>query len=180
VLIAADANVAHANSNRSTALHSAASSGCTSICRVLVDEGASPTAVNSDGNTPLEIAKEKGHAECVAILEVAVAAAVVTAAAYAFFDEHIATTIGFRFAITKAAEEQAPHGLDKQIFDAAWQGKLDVLLGLCKEWAGHAVIDSYRCMKIEVKSIRERKHKHTFTCSLTHQTNASWSFLNCK
>jgi hypothetical protein len=51
---------------------------------------------------------------------------------------------GFRFAVTKAADEQAPPGLDKQIYDAAVRGKLDELLGLCREWAGHVVIDAYK------------------------------------
>jgi len=51
---------------------------------------------------------------------------------------------GFRFAVTKAAEEQAPPDLDKQIYDAAREGKIDELLDLCQEWAGHPVIDAYK------------------------------------
>jgi len=52
--------------------------------------------------------------------------------------------IGFRFAVTKAAEEQAPLGIDKQIFIAAVEGNLDELLCLCQEWAGHQVIDAFK------------------------------------
>jgi len=55
---------------------------------------------------------------------------------------------GFRFAVTKAADERAPRGVDKQIYEAAKKGKLDELLGLCQEWAGHAVIDSYQDYKV--------------------------------
>jgi len=114
VLIAANADVAYANRNCRTALHFAASIGRASTCRVLIDEGASLTAVNHDGKTPLELAKVRGNAKCVAILEAAEAVLPhVLAAANAFVDEHIATTRGFRFAVTKAADEQAPPGLDK-------------------------------------------------------------------
>jgi len=128
-----------------TALHYAAEYGRASICRVLVDEGASLTAANKDGNTPLELAKAHGNAECMAILEAAGAVLPpAVAAAYAFVDEHIASTRGFRFAVTKMADERAPPGLDKQIYDAADNGKIDELLGLCREWAGHAVIDAYK------------------------------------
>ena len=75
VLIAANADVAYANGDCSTALHVAADNGRASICRVLIDEGASLTAVNSYCKTPLEWAKVRGNAECVAILEAATEAA---------------------------------------------------------------------------------------------------------
>jgi len=75
VLIAANADVAYADSDGMTALHLAAFYGRASTCRVLIDEGASLTAVSDYGQTPLEMAKEQGRAECVAILEAATAAA---------------------------------------------------------------------------------------------------------
>jgi len=76
VLIAANANVAYADKYAGmTALHHAAKRGRASICRILIDEGASLTAVNHHGQTPLEVAKTQGRAECVAILEAAAAAA---------------------------------------------------------------------------------------------------------
>ena len=75
MLIAAKADLACADSYGLTALHYAAIDSRASICRVLVDEGASLTAVNSNGKTPLELAKVRGNAECVAILEAAAAAA---------------------------------------------------------------------------------------------------------
>jgi len=201
VLIAAKADLAEVDSDGRTALHLAVNNRCASICRVLVDEGASLTAVNSDGKTPLELTKSHGKLECAAILEAAGAVLPpAVAAAYAFVDEHIATTRGFRFAVTKAADEQAPPGLqiydtlnevnfigrwpeflsllsladeqaprgvDKQIYDAVRQGNLDVLLSLCREWAGHAVIDSY----IDVSQISNTNTTQIFACSLTHQTN---------
>jgi len=145
VLIAAKANVASRDRNYTTALHWAVIGGSASICRVLLEEGASFTAVNHDGKTPLEVAKAQGNAECAVILEAAGAVLPpALVAAYAFVDEQIATTRGFRFAATKAADKQAPPGLDRQIYDAAEQGNLDELLGLCQEWAGHAVIDAYK------------------------------------
>ena len=75
VLIAAKADVAHADRNGRTALHFTADNGRSSICRVLIDEGASLAAVERYGKTPLEMAKRWRHAECVAILEAAAAAA---------------------------------------------------------------------------------------------------------
>jgi len=77
VLIAAKADVAHATHFFCmTALHYAAENGRASICRALVDEGASLTAVDRDGQTPLEVAKARGKAMCVVILEAATAAAI--------------------------------------------------------------------------------------------------------
>jgi len=79
VLIAANADVAYADGNGTTALHDSAAKGRASICRVLIDEGASLTAVNRYGKTPLQLAKEGSHAACVAILEAATTAAVAAA-----------------------------------------------------------------------------------------------------
>jgi len=144
VLIAAKAKVSFANSIGETALHFAATNGHASICQLLVDEGASLTALDRNGKMPLEVAKARGEAECVAILEKAGAVLPpAVAAAYAFVDEHIAKTKCFRFAVTKTADEKAPAGVDKQIFDAAERGQLDKLLGLCMQWASHPVIDAY-------------------------------------
>jgi len=75
VFIAAKADVAHTDNYGGTALHLAAEHGRASICHVLVDEGASFTALNRLGTTPLELANVRGNAECVAILEAAAAAA---------------------------------------------------------------------------------------------------------
>jgi len=182
VLIASKADFAYADSfNGSTALHHAAFNNRASICRVLIDEGASLTAVNRDGQTPLEVAKKKGNAECAAILEAAGAVLPpAVAAAYAFVDEHIATTRGFRLAVTTAADEQAPPGLDKQIWDAARVGNIDELLGLCQEWAGHAVIDAYK----DGVSQDTNTNTNTNICLLAYspnkQTNASCSCLYCE
>jgi len=74
VLIAAKANVTYTNSYYDwTALHGAVINDHASICRVLIDEGASLTAATSAGKTPLEVAKARGKAKCVAVLEAAVA-----------------------------------------------------------------------------------------------------------
>ena len=76
VLIAAKADLAYADRLLGkTALHLAVINNHASICRVLVDEGSSLTAVDWNGKTPLELAKAQGNAECVAILEAAAAAA---------------------------------------------------------------------------------------------------------
>jgi len=74
VLIAAKADMAYEDIHGWTALHLAAYNNRASICHMLVDEGASLTAVNRYGQTPLELAKARGNAECVAILEAAEAA----------------------------------------------------------------------------------------------------------
>jgi hypothetical protein len=75
--------------------------------------------------------------------------------------------IGFRFAVTKAADEQAPRGLDKQIWDAARNGKLDELLGLCQQWAGHKVIDSAK----DMVSQDTNTNTNTNICLLTYSPN---------
>jgi len=170
VLIAANANLAYAEKNGRTALHYAAMNGHASICRVLVDEGASLWALNRDAQTPLQSAKARGHSECVAILEAAGAVLpLAVAAAYAFVDEHITTTRGFRFAVTKAADAPLSANFllprkDKQIYDAATGGKLDELMGLCREWAGHAVIDAYKDVLVS-----QDTNKNTNICLLTYR-----------
>jgi len=58
----------------------------------------------------------------------------------------------FCFAISKAADEKAPAGLDREIFDAAEDGQLDKLLDLCQQWAGHSVIDAYTNEIVSVNS----------------------------
>jgi len=190
MLIAAKADLAHIDINGNQALHVAAkfdqkssnayiafpskngntkwhtsekpASSC-EMSRVLIEEGALLTAVDADGNTPLEIVKLRGEAfpDYVTMLEAAGAVLPeAVAAAYAFVAEHIATTRGFRFAVTKAADEEAPPGLDKQIYDAAARGKLDELLGLCQEWAGHAVIDAY------IDEVRRDEYTNIFRVSV--------------
>ena len=74
---------------------------------------------------------------------------------------------GFRFAVTKAADEQAPPRVDKQIFDAAAGGKLDELLGLCQQWAGHPVIYAFE----EWVSQDTNTNMNTNICLLTYSPN---------
>jgi len=147
-LIAANADAAYVSTYGRTALHLAVFKGHASICRLLVDECVSALVVESSGKTPLDEAKKWGRSECAALLEGPTAKLLSAAAesadeAYAFVREHIATTRGFRFAVTKAAHEQAPPGLAKLIYSAAQEEKIAVLLRLCREWAGHFVIDAY-------------------------------------
>jgi len=53
-------------------LHYAAMKGHASTCRVLINEGASITAMDRKRKTPLKLARAKGgSAECVSILEAA-------------------------------------------------------------------------------------------------------------
>jgi len=89
-----------------------------------------------------------------------------------------ALAVGFRFSVAKAVNEQAPPGLDKQIYDAADKGKLDELLGLCQQWAGHAVIDAYK------NKVIHDTNTNTNICLLFYspnqQTNASCSCLYCE
>jgi len=91
-------------------------------------------------------------------------------------------SIGFRFAVTKAVDEKAPPGLDQQIFYAALNGKLDELLGLCLEWAGHAVIDAYK--KEVCQDTNTNTNTNTNICLLAYspnkQTNASCSCFYCE
>jgi ankyrin repeat protein len=54
----------------STALHYACISGRAGMVRVLLGAGASPHVENHDGDTPLSMAVESGHEECVAVMQV--------------------------------------------------------------------------------------------------------------
>ena len=78
VLLAAKADVGCVNRFNHTALHFAAAGLRTSICRALINEGASLSAVDINDETPLTSAKARGNAECVAILEAAAAEAAAT------------------------------------------------------------------------------------------------------
>jgi len=61
--------------------------------------------------------------------------------------------------------------LDKQIYDAAEGGKLDKLLGLCQEWAGHAVIDAYKEWVSQDMSTNTNTNISSLAYFLTKQTN---------
>jgi len=174
VLIAANADLTYADSDGMTALLCAAYNGHASTCCVLVDEGAPLTAVNSDFQTPLELAKRRGNAECVAIIEAAATAAAL--AAHAFVN---ASARGFRFAVTMAANKQAPPGLDKHIWYAAKEGKLVMLLRLCKQWAGHTVIDAYKNKLVcQDTNTHEHDHEYLLAYTLTKQTNKRIVFVS--
>jgi ankyrin repeat protein len=56
-----------------TALHLAALKNHPEIIQLLLQAGADPTIRNNNGYTPLDDAQAKGHAQCVALLEPAVA-----------------------------------------------------------------------------------------------------------
>ena len=55
-------------SNLNTPLHLAAAAGRASLCKVLLENRAEPSAVNSFGNTPLHSAVQSGSLEVVALL----------------------------------------------------------------------------------------------------------------
>ena len=55
-------------SNLNTPLHLAAAAGRASLCKVLLENRAKPSAVNSFGNTPLHSAVQSGSLEVVALL----------------------------------------------------------------------------------------------------------------
>jgi len=86
VLVAAKANLASVDSHGWTALHFAADKGHASTCRVLIDEGASLTALDHKGQAPLAGAMRKmwckmGGSECVTLIEAALADQAQTASA---------------------------------------------------------------------------------------------------
>jgi hypothetical protein len=85
---------------------------------------------------------------------------------------------GFRFAVTKPADEQAPPGVDKQIFDAAEGGKLDELLGLCQQWAGHTVIDEYNDGVSQDTNMNTYTNICSLTCSPNKHTNKRIMFVS--
>ena len=51
-----------------TPLHIAALNGKSSIANLLLQANASPTAVNKDGRTPAQLAKQRGHSDLAAML----------------------------------------------------------------------------------------------------------------
>ena len=53
-----------------TALWYACDRNWTEVLKLLVEVGANPIVADSDGRTPLDIAKDAGHDECITILEV--------------------------------------------------------------------------------------------------------------
>jgi hypothetical protein len=77
--LAVGADVNHRDKHFGTPLHKAAIGGWTDICRLLLDAGADPTAVNDNGSTPANCARyadeylhnKKAAAELVALLEAA-------------------------------------------------------------------------------------------------------------
>jgi len=85
--------------------------------------------------------------------------------------------LGFRFAVTKSADEQAPPGLDKQILDAAEGGKIDELLGFCREWTGHPVVDTFS-NEVSQDTNTNKKHDHLLARLLTKQTNKRIVFVS--
>ena len=57
-------------------MHLAARYGKSSIANLLLQTNASPTAVNKDGRTPAQLAKQQGHGDlAVRLLEAELAAA---------------------------------------------------------------------------------------------------------
>jgi ankyrin repeat protein len=52
------------------ALHRACTNGRAGVVRALLGAGANPQVVDDDGRTPERDADERGHAECVAVLQV--------------------------------------------------------------------------------------------------------------
>jgi uncharacterized protein len=57
---------------RRTALHFACLDGHAGVVRALLGAGADPHVVDLQGDTPLSLAFTKGHAECVALLQVSI------------------------------------------------------------------------------------------------------------
>jgi ankyrin repeat protein len=60
------------NHDRWTALHFACFYGHAGVVRALLGAGADPHVVDSGGRTPLSYAVSRGHAECVALLQVSI------------------------------------------------------------------------------------------------------------
>ena len=58
------------NCSGNTALWIASFRNRTEVVKVLIEVGANPMVANRDGRTPLDMAKGKGHDECITILEV--------------------------------------------------------------------------------------------------------------
>jgi hypothetical protein len=67
------ANPNTVNSDGNTPLHQAACNGYDTVCKTLLAAGADPNVVNNNnGETPLQLAAEKGHKECAKIVAVRV------------------------------------------------------------------------------------------------------------
>jgi len=185
LLIAAKADVAYADRNGETALHHAAFYGRASACRVLVDEGAPLTGLNSYGQTPLQVAIQRRKSECVAILEEPTAVAILEAPTAVEYIDHqareariAALTTGFRFAVTKAPDEQAPAGMDKQIFEAAKKGCCVELLGICEVWSGHSVIEAYdvdKCARNALLIAAVRRRKECVRVLIAARADVNWT-----
>ena len=68
-LLQAEASVSAVdNVDGSTPLHIAALNGKSSIANLLLQANASPTAVNKNGRTPAQSAKQRGHGDLAAML----------------------------------------------------------------------------------------------------------------
>jgi ankyrin repeat protein len=67
--IAKGADVNEKGENDYTALHGAAQNNIVENVKLLLANGADPNACTRDGKTPLDLAKDKGHNEVVAILK---------------------------------------------------------------------------------------------------------------
>jgi len=65
------ADVNAVDNDQSTPLHWAAGNGKASVCTTLLALGADPAAKNKNGETALDLARERNHTECVAVLEAA-------------------------------------------------------------------------------------------------------------
>jgi hypothetical protein len=83
---------------------------------------------------------------------------------------------GFRFVVTKTAKERRLYNVDKEIYDAAKKGNLVKLLGLCQEWAGHAVIDEYKGW-VSQNTNTNTNMKHLLAHILTKLTNKRIVFV---
>lgn len=71
LLIALGADVHHVGGSGVTALHLAASRGFENLCRLLLSRGVDRAARTEDGKTAAEIARERGHLNTAAALELA-------------------------------------------------------------------------------------------------------------
>jgi ankyrin repeat protein len=62
------ADVEALDNERATSLHLAVDNGRIEVARVLLESGANAHALNQNGQTPLQIASEKGNQEITALL----------------------------------------------------------------------------------------------------------------
>ncbi len=68
VLLDAGADPNSANSDGSTALHTAAGDGSTELVRLLLERGARKNAVNAAGQRPIDLARSRSHEEIARLL----------------------------------------------------------------------------------------------------------------